>query len=63
MAEKMSVEEFNNTAMGRNLHEQMKALYRQQQNILDAVREMTEPKAFGSYVEYDDSGFFDNTDI
>lgn len=63
MADKMSVEEFNNTPMGRQFKEQMEALYRQQQIVLDAVREMTEPVAFGSYVDYDDSGFFDNTDI
>jgi len=60
---KMTVEEFNNTALGREMKEQMASLYQQQQDILTAVRELTEPVSFGSYVDYDDDGFFDNTDI
>lgn len=63
MADKMTVEEFNNTALGRQLFEQMESLARQQNDILSAVRDLTEPAAFGSYVDWDDSGFFDNTDI
>lgn len=63
MADKMTVEEFNNTALGRQLFEQMESLARQQNDILTAVRELTEPVSFGSYVDWDDTGFFDNTDI
>ena len=59
----MTVEEFNNTPDGRRLKARMEDLYALQREVLDEVRRKTEPKAFGSYVDYDDSGFFDNTEI
>jgi len=59
----MTVAEFNNTALGRQFHQQMVDLYAQQDLVLRAVREATEPVAFGAYIEHDDSGFVESTDI
>lgn len=59
----MTVAEFNDTEEGKALNEVMAGLYRQQQAVLDTVRELTEPVAYGAYVEHDDSGFVESTDI
>ena len=59
---RMTVEEFNETPQGQILFGNVMALHAEINKILDEVRQATEPEAFGSYVDYDDSGFFDNTD-
>jgi hypothetical protein len=59
----MTVDEFNKTREGRIQFHRVQELLGEINDILDDVRGKTEPVAFGSYVDYDDSGFFDNTDI
>ena len=59
----MTVEEFNDTPQGQFLFQSVLALQNEIDRITDEVRRHTEPKRFGSFVDYDDSGFFDNTDI
>lgn len=60
---KPTVEEFNKTPEGRILFGNVRVLQEEINKILSDVRAKTEPVKFGSYVDWDDSGFFDNTDI
>ena len=59
----MNVQEFNNTPQGRLLMKKVVALQKEINSTLTEVRRATEQISDGAYVDWDDSGFFEETDI
>ena len=59
----MNVYEYNKTPKGKEQLEEVKKLHAQIDAILDDVRMATDETSFGAFIDWDDSGFFEDNDI